>query len=290
VSGKAVIDSYLIWQVKKNIVRRPRWMLKQFAVCLVLSVSAFGCSYFPPEYKVSHSFSVHVMNELGPVAGLKLRVASFKQKEFEKLDNEQQRTADLQQFVEVIAESVTDHTGNAKFTVSKTGHFTLEPEHEAAHLDWVELDIGADAGSTVVELKWPSSSVLRTKSLQGRLSGGLMSSQSVPLRQAALRVRTLVDYKEVASGTTKDDGSFGVEHIPDGLYFLQITLEAPTRQSPEGKKGNIVIDLGESNTNRALSISTDFSSCGLSYDLEENKRRYAPVQCFKGDQVVPCKY
>src|SRR5262245_20356546 len=112
-------------------------VFKQVVALFCLSLPSFGCSFFPPVYKVPQSFSVHVKNDMGPVTGLKLRVLRFRVEEFEKLSNAQQRVSDPKKFVEVIAESVTDATGTAQFNVARTGQFTLEPEHEASQLDGV---------------------------------------------------------------------------------------------------------------------------------------------------------
>ena len=99
------------------------WRATIFSV--IVAANAAACSFSPPEYNVSRSFSVHVKNDVGPVAGLKLKVSRFKWSEFEKLSDEQQRSADRNSFEEIIAESTTDDMGTAQFKLDRTGAFTL---------------------------------------------------------------------------------------------------------------------------------------------------------------------
>jgi hypothetical protein len=170
-------------------------MLRLAIAVFILSVNALACSFFPPIEKVSRSFTVRVKNEVGAVVGLKLKVSRFKFDEYDKLVQEQQRNADPAKFEEIFAESVTDADGTARFTLAKTGSFTLSPVSPASQLDWVELDVSEQSSSGVVELRWPSYAILRTSLLRGKLMKGLYSSHSVPLKQNALRLHTPYDYR-----------------------------------------------------------------------------------------------
>jgi hypothetical protein len=257
---------------------------------VILSAAALACSFLPPVHKVSRSFSVHVKNNVGPVTGLKLKVSRFKTEEFEKRSDEQQRSANPNNFEEVIAESITDAGGTASFDLHSTGAFTLSPESPASQLDWVGLDVSDQPGSPVVELQWPSVAILKTVRLRGKLVEGLFSSRSAPLKNNALTLHTLVDYREVAATTTGDDGAFDFKGVAPGLYFLQI-LATPERTKDFYKpEGNIAIYVAPDNSRDSLMISTVNTSCGLSYDFEENKARYKPEACFKGGKPVQCGY
>lgn len=264
------------------------WRLTVFAA--IASVNAVPCISLAPEFKVSRSFSVHVKNDIGPVVGVKLKVSRFKWTEFEKLSNDQQRYADLKVFEEIIAESTTDSTGTAEFSLVRTGSFTLSIEGSATQLDWVELKVFDQASSPIVEMQWPSVTILRTVHLRGKLAKGLFSSRSIPLRNNALMLHTLVDYKDVAAITTDDDGAFEFSNVAPGLYFLQIirtSVETDDFYKPEG---NIAVYVAPESSRDALMISTVNTSCGLMYDLEENKARYKPESCFRGDKPVKCEY
>jgi hypothetical protein len=268
-------------------------MLLMFRIAvsvIILSANALACSFVPPVHKVAGSFSVHVKNDVGSVAGLKLKVSRFKMNEFEKLTDEQQRSADPNNFEEVLAESITDATGTARFNLDRTGVFTLSPESPASQLDWVELDVSDQPSSPVLELQWPSVAILRTAYLRGKLAKGLFSSRSAPLKENALRLHTLVEYREVAATTTGDDGAFDFRGVAPGLYFLQI-LATPEKTDDFYKpEGNIAIYVAPDNSRDSLMISTANTSCGLSYDLDENKARYKPKACFKGGKPVECDY
>lgn len=263
-------------------VSRSLGLWQGFAV-LAFSIASLGCSFFPPEYTVPLSFSVRVANAHGPVVGLKLRVTNFKSEEFSRLSSEQQRSAKPDQFVEVIGEASTDDSGEAHFNLSTPGHFTLEPDHPASRLDWVGLDVIAKGKRNTVRLDWPTSAILDTKQLRGRISSGLMSSRSSPLQQKALSLHTLVEFKEIAATITDDDGSFRFDGVPQGVYFLHVGTS-------ETVHGDIPVYIGAETSRDSLAIATEYSSCGLSYDLEENKNKYKPEACFKGGVPVICDY
>ena len=159
---------------------------------VIISATVLACTFDPPLHKVSRSFSVHVKNEIGPVVGLKVKVSRFKIEEFEKLTDEQRRSADPKSFEEIISESTSDETGTAHFNLTRIGRFTLSPDSPAIQLDWVELDVSEEPGSPVVELHWPSVRILRTAQLRGKLAKGLFSSHSAPLARNAIRVHAVV--------------------------------------------------------------------------------------------------
>jgi hypothetical protein len=277
--------------VLNHSARLLRISLKQALAVLVLSVASLGCSFFPPEYKVPLSFSVRIANGHGPVVGLKLRVTRFKTEEFSRLSLEQQRLAKPGQFVELIAESLTDGHGEAHFNIRKSGHFDLQPDHPATHLDWVSLDVVPDAAPNTVKLKWPTSAILQTKQLHGRITDGLMSSSSAPLKKVNLSLHALVSFTEVGTTTTKDDGSFQFDDVPPGLYFLRmLPKEDAANGDSNQQQGDIAIYVGKDSPWESLSIATNYGSCGLFYDLEENKGRYKPKACFKGGEPVTCNY
>jgi len=233
-----------------------------------------------------------VKNEVGQIAGLKLKVSRFKSDEFMKLSDEQRRSADPNSFEETIAESITDNAGMAQFNLDRTGAFTLSPESPASQLDWVELNVSDQppSPSPLVELQWPSVAILRATQLRGKLANGLFSSRSTPLKNNTLRLHTLVDYREVATITTGDDGSFGFDAVAPGLYFMQILATPEKTDDLYRPHGNIAVYVSPENSRDSLMISTANTSCGLSYDLEENKARYKPEACFKGGKPVECDY
>ncbi len=255
----------------------------------MLSASTFACDYFPEVYKVPRSFSVHITNDMGPVAGLKLKVSFFEGAEYNALTDEQQRSADLSRFEVTIAESSTDADGTARFNLDRTGAFTLSPENPAKQADWVGLDVSDQPPSPALELHWPPVAILKTAYLRGRLSKGLFSSRSTPLRRSELKLHTLVDYREVAATATDDDGAFSFTRISPGLYFLQLVPPEKSNDFYE-PQGNIAVYVAPDDSHNSLMISIDNTSYGLSYDLDENKGRYKPEVCFKGGKQVKCEY
>lgn len=257
---------------------------------LLLATDAFACTTFPTVYTVSRSFSIHVGNDVGPVTGLKLKVVRFKSEEFNKLNGEQQRhISDLTPFEEVFAESTTDAEGMAHFSVDKAGSYTLSAENPADQLG-VELRISDQSQSPPLEVKWPANLILTTARLRGKLTKGLYSSRSLPIKRNALMLHTLIDYRDVAATVTDENGAFDFSAVLPGFYFLQIVPTTAKTDDFYKPKGNIVIYVAPKSQHDALTIATANTSCGLSYDLEENKARYKPVACFQGDKQVKCEY
>jgi len=178
----------------------------------------------------------------------------------------------------VVAEASTDETGTACFNLDRAGSFTLSPENRASQLDFVVLDVSDhQALSSVVELRWPPLPILRTAHLRGRLSRGLFSSPNTPLKHRGLKLRGLVDYREVADTTTGDDGAFEFRGAGPGFYFLQLV---PTPKDTVGSDlydpgGNIAVIVAPDDSPDTLMIRMEQTPCGLSYDLDENRERYS---------------
>jgi len=262
---------------------------RAIAAVIVFTASALACSLRPPvQHKVSRSFAVHVKNDIGSVAGLKLKVYRLKIEELRDkvFTVQQQRTEDPHDFEEVLAESVTDGNGTAHFRLDRTGVFYLSPvSPPPVNLDWVELDVSDQPSPLEVELRWPSYAILRTSLLRGKLMRGLRSARSVPLKENPLRLHTPADYKQVAATTTDDDGAFEFRNIAPGLYIMEIVA------TNEKTKGNIAVYVAPDAPRDSLKIGTLYTSCGLYYDLlGENKGRYKPETCFKGGEPIECPW
>src|SRR5579862_3363908 len=181
--------------------------LKSALAIVVFSLSSMACARVPLLYQVPRSFSVHVRNAFGPVAGLQLRVTRFRNEEFKRLSTEQQRRADPEQFIELIEERTTDGQGNAHFNLSKTGQFDLMSQNPGTQL-WASVDVKSHAPPKTLELQWPTTPILATTQARGRITDGLFSSKSQPIKDATLTLNTLVPFAELASTTTNDDGTF----------------------------------------------------------------------------------
>jgi len=260
-------------------------------VLMAMVASAFACTRLATVMAVPRSFSVHLSNELGPVVGLKVKVVRLKWEEFNKLSTAQVRyLSDTTRFEQVVGESPTDERGIAHFSLDKTASFTLMVDSPADQLGWIELRVSDQPESSPVEVKWPSNLILKTTRLHGKITDGLFSSRSAPLRGHGLMLHTLIGYRAVAATVTDEDGAFDFNTVPPGFYFLQILPTSAKADDPYEPEGNIVVYVAAESPRDVLKISTVYTSCGLSYDLEENKARYKPTAYFKADKQVKCEY
>jgi hypothetical protein len=264
--------------------------LRHVLTVLVMSITGFGCMRNAPQYTVPPSFSIHVNNDHGAVVGLKLRVTRFKAAEFSKLSRAEQRGANLEQFVEIIAESITDKSGDAYFNLATTGHFDVQPDHPANQLDWIAINVQNDAKPVAVKLIWPTSLILQSTQLQGRIADGLLLSRNVPLKRVAITLHDLVSFDQIEATETADDGSFRFLDVQPGLYFLRVLDEGPkvTAYGWYAPDGDIAISIRKDAPRDSLPIFVSKTDCGLSYDLEENKHRYKAEACFLGGKEVSC--
>jgi len=225
----------------------------------MFSFLALACVEVPPTYTVPLSFSIHVGNGRAPVVGLKLRVTRFKYEQFSSLTNEQQRAADPKQFVELIAESLTDEAGEAHFNIASQGEFDVSPDYPGADAFWISIHVSPDAKPNTVQVEWPTH-ILETKRLRGEIHEG----RNEPL-EARLSLRRLVSYDEVAAAMIAKDGSFDFADVPPGLYFVRV--KAREGSSTVASYGDIPIFVSQGATSEQLSIIVAFTDCGLSYHL-----------------------
>ncbi len=263
--------------------------MRHVLTVLGMLLSAFGCMYNTPQYTVPPSFSIHVSNDHGDVVGLKLRVTRFKRAEFSKLSRAEQRGANLERFVEIIAESITDRTGDAYFNLATTGHFNVQPDHPANGRE-IAINVQNDAKLVALKLIWPTPFILQSTQLQGRIADGLLISRNVPLNRVAITLHDLVSFDQIETTETADDGSFRFPDVPAGLYFLHMGEKGPkvTADGSFAPDGDIAISIRKDAPRDRLSILVSMTDCGLSYDLEENKHRYDAEACFLGDKEVSC--
>jgi hypothetical protein len=259
-------------------------------IILLLSGNALGCSMGSTPYPVSRVFRIHVTNDFGAVSGLRLRVYRFKSEEFQSATREEIESSDSSRFQDVIARAVADENGNAEFALDRTGRFWMSPEGTVGGWTQIELEVSDKAGLSTVEMTWPGQGkwhpILQTAHLRGHITTGLSSSHSIPLQDNPLILRAALDYTPIATTRTKKDGSFEFADVAPGLYFVQIV--STPEQGRWALRGDIPLYVATT-ARETLAISTEFTSCGLNYDLEENKSRHQPVACSKGGKLVPCE-
>jgi hypothetical protein len=200
------------------------------------------------------------------------------------------RIVGFQQVPRCDPRAVADENGNAEFALDRTGRFWMSPEGTVGGWTQIELEVSDKAGLSTVEMTWPGQGkwhpILQTAHLRGHITTGLSSSHSIPLQDNPLILRAALDYTPIATTRTKKDGSFEFADVAPGLYFVQIV--STPEQGRWALRGDIPLYVATT-ARETLAISTEFTSCGLNYDLEENKSRHQPVACSKGGKLVPCE-
>lgn len=224
------------------------------------AISAYDCAVGSTTTRVQRSFSVHVYNDLGPVVGLKLKLATIRD-------------------VTPLAEAITDDSGVANFQLDKGlrgSDLFLQPEHPVVGWQWPELYIENDEAKSSTEIPWPKSSieirwpsrVLRSRNLRGTIQTHFADpSKLFPLTRAGLTVRSLVPYERIATALTDEKGAFQFATIKPGLYYLQVNEKH--KNDPRVPQGDIAVFIGSAEANEDLSIITSHSDCGLDYQSGE---------------------
>lgn len=267
---------------------RVRSLPVQLLTISLLSAASWACVTVPRECKVQHSFTVRVTNDYGLVSGLSLEITHFREEEYFKLSEAQQKTARIEEFIDVVDTSVTDAKGEAVFHVGAIGKYYIETNHPAKLLEGCEL-IVSDGGNPgivgLVSVKWPDAMVLQTRALAGKISEGLYGKPLHPTKTFHLALHELMSYKLVATTTAGSDGAFNFGDVPTGQYFLQVSGDANQEYAIDG---NIPLYIGPKTPRSTLAIMVSETDCGLMYDLEENTAKHKPLACFRGDKQIPC--
>jgi hypothetical protein len=247
---------------------------KLILAVLAVSFISLGCVWFPTEYTVAPSFTVHVSNRFGPVAGLKLRANRPKDADLSGLIPEELRARLTNEKVERVEESITDANGDAHFDLDRPGHWYLEPYNPARNLDVVSVFADPTFKATTVDLQWPRN-YIETRHLQGRITAGLTLLHKVPLKQSVVGLYDYISLKELTKTKTGDDGSFQFDGIATGIYFLGLNTTDGTTPNWDNHylQGYVPVYIGPDGQRDWLSILAENTDCGLSYDLEENNKR-----------------
>ena len=246
------------------------------ATILSFRVTALCCTYFPQEFKVHSHFEVKVSDRGRPVSGLRVKLADSIGWAVEPVV----QTGSADQRTPQSTVATTNNLGIAKFDVRQGGRFDLTSDHpaEANFLIVVQV-VGQNETQDVrdsIELNWPAIPVLEISSLRGEILNGLYRKHFVPLPEAKLTLRKALTFEEIAEGKTDDQGRFEFAEVPSGLYFLQLEAQ-PAHSSKEADwepRGEIAISINKLAPVQSFNVAVAYTSCGLQYDFESNKKKY----------------
>jgi Carboxypeptidase regulatory-like domain len=221
-------------------VNRPQQIaLSYLLLPLVFASGAFGCSFFPPSYKVGNTFAVRVSTYDGMTfSGVRVI---------------------LLRAGRVAKSALTDGQGVARFSAIASAAYSLEiDELGNAGWDTAELDVGADPSSQQIELHWPSSTVLTATELKGKI---LYSAGSKPFADGYVLLVHAIDGSLAARSLVDDKGVFDLGAPEPGLYFMKLN---PPHQGDWEPQGDIAV-LVKPEAKRDLTLAVAETSCGLQY-------------------------
>ena len=235
--------------------------------------------------KIPPTFTVKVVNEYGPVAGLRVEVTHFRSEDYAKattpppkrpldattdeiervVNNPPRQThtrVSEKAFTELIAVSTTDQKGIANFSLKVEGEFYLSVGN-AAFTDGVTIQVSKDATSGPLTFEWPQK-ITELSALQGTfLRGWAGSSYTTPLAEATLTLVEMISLRRVGSITTTEAGSFHFNNVPPGKYFLQVKAKDGGINDPDG---SIPVVVKSTALRHSLDLTVAQTDCGLLYD------------------------
>ena len=210
-----------------------------FVASTLLPLKLFACTYFPPNYKVGSSFTVHVASQKGlTFAGVRVVLVSGD---------------------EVAYSAHTDPQGSAQFRDVITGDYSLEIDQLGTFGgDTAYLTVSGNAAVKEIKLLWPSARVLRATVVKGII---LNSGNATPLSDTYLAFVHAIDGSLRARNMTQKTGDFDLGKPEPGLYFLKVDTLRSGDWEPRGEIPVLV----ENGPERELTLAVAETSCGMWY-------------------------
>ena len=225
------------------------------------SLDLSACSYSSNPTKIGCDFLVEVFNQGEPVRGLQIELSTDPGS-----SDEESRT------VSIIT---TDANGWAKFASVRPGLYYIQIKHPAYAYSEEILVLRHPPKSSPEKImfEWPGVKPLSTQSVSGLLNGhvrterDLLSDLSHPtysaVRGAKLTLSKAVTNEIVDWQMSQESGSFSLQPVPAGLYFLRVerpnTSEARWLYPPDGY---VPIQVDPSAKFSSLNLFLDNAICG----------------------------
>lgn len=247
-----------------SIGRRKRLATTVYSLLLFLvfgSLDLSACSYSSFPTKIGRDFLVEVFNQGKPVQGLQIELSTDPGS-----GDEESR---------IVSIVTTDANGWAKFVSVRPRLYYIQIKHPAygSSEELLVMRHPPKSSPENIMFEWPGVKPLSTQSVSGLLNGRVRTERELlsdlshptysPVRGAKLTLSKAVTNEIVDWQMSQESGSFSLQSVPAGLYFLRVerpnTSEARWLYPPDGY---VAIQVDPSAKLSSLNLFLDNAICG----------------------------
>jgi hypothetical protein len=242
-------------------VRNPRPRAIGVGCCFILfllNASEFSnaCSFSSRPTEVSANFSVQVLNDTKPIAGLKVELSTEPEGD---------------QHSQTISILVSDSMGRAAFRAVKPGLYFIGIKHSAFSPS-EEIHVKAHpakGAAKEITLEWPGVELLKVQTLSGFLDGPISCGQPLedqihprygPMGDVRLTLSSAISEELIESQESSPSGAFGFRPLAAGLYYLNI--EPQNKQGERYSMGFVPIEVDSTAKASILNLRVFGAICG----------------------------
>ena len=232
------------------------WATKIGVVLLLTLAIGQACVQSFPEWKRGSNFSVAVIMDGKPFAGMRV----FLEPEDDS-DNSDR------------VEARSDENGIAKFTSVRPGRYYVEATRLGVEVGPGTVIVDKRGRSERIELEWPLRGKYSVMTMSGRLQRhifrrsnpieGYVHPDIGPLSGARLTLSRVDSEQEKANIVTGSDGDFSFPKLEAGYYLLHIA-ERPSSEFAYPIDDYLLIEVDPASSRGNLTLQVDWSSCGMS--------------------------
>jgi hypothetical protein len=230
--------------------------IKLWVFVLLAAAIAQACSQSFPEWKRGMNFSVNVMLDGKPFAGMRV---------FLEPEDDSKKSFRL--------ETRSDQNGIAHFTAVKPGRYFIEAARLGVEVGPGTVIVEKRGSSESIELDWPLRHKYTVSSVTGRLQRHLFRRSNLiegyihpeigPLAGATLTLSRVDSEEEKTEIVTNADGGFTFPTVEPGNYLLHIA-ERPSSEYAYLIDDYLLIEVDPAASRGNLNLQIDWSSCGMS--------------------------
>lgn len=226
-----------------------------FLLCLGLLAPAHACTRSLATVHVSSDFRVAVSNGSTPISGIQVEVYN---------EGELYRGDAGTEWRPVLT-LVTSRNGTAEVKNLEKGVYLVETKGPGAgNAVYAEVSDNSGKVSSLVTLQWPSSEILKIKSLSGEL---VSNDPWTPFENINVELWAAGLEKPLAVIDAGPQGRFRFGEARPGLYVLHIRGHQRKLNGGSQIEGDLSVELAPSASDAPLSLALrlDETTCGIEY-------------------------